>query len=836
MSPRPSAAVLVLNYNGVEHLKTCLPSLAGLTYPRKRLVVVDNGSRDGSVEYVRSAHPDVEVIALATNRGFAAAYNEAVRAVDAEWVAFLNNDTRVSEGWLDELVAAADRHGAAAAAAAIVDWDGSRVDFAGGMTAFTGHAWQVDHGQPVGRRYSEQPILFGCGGAVMFRRDVYLEHGGLDEDYFIYFEDVDIGWRLTLMGYPTIFAPSAITYHRLHGTTAEWTPALKLRLYERNALATIFKNYDEDGLRRALPVAIALTLARNLTQAELDESLVTFGRKGPARTTIPPQLGGMLIALEDFSRWLPRLQDKRAFIQQRRRLPDREVLALMPEPLKLHDLGGRYRDAAETLIRDFRVAELFGLAPPAARIPVPKAPPVPERRASVTQDLVSIIVLTASGAQHLPDCLDSLGQQDWPRDRLEVIVVDNGSRQDPTDVAGRHFPGVRVVRTGRNLGFSAGNNAGAAAASGQWLLFLNDDTRVAPDGVSRLMAVAHRRDAAAVGARILDWSGRHIDFAGGLVNFEGRGYPLGWDQEAETFPAAEQPMLFACGAAALFRRDVFEEAGAWDEPTFAYYEDVEFGWRLWLLGHEVWFAPDAVVYHRHHGTSGAESPARLRAFERNALRMLYALADERTLQQALAASLLLALDRTLLATRFSRAAEGAETGGPPMTLGDRLRPGVMRVRLLRALSQQGARRTLGALENLRRVGITGLASACDEAVRDILVGWEMPPTRDRFLIERAAGAAGPAHPEEVPTSVLAALLGIQDFLHMLPELSARREWLQARRKRTDAEIVGRFGGHWRSAVPSPHMALHEPLRRELLAVLSRSLGALPEPLALADAS
>ena len=104
----------------------------------------------------------------------------------------------------------------------------------------------------------------------------------------------------------------------------------------------------------------------------------------------------------------------------------------------------------------------------------------------------------------------------------------------------------------------------------------------------------------------------------------------------------------------------------------------------------------------------------------------------------------------------------------------------------------------------------------------------MPPTRDRFLIQRAAGAAGPAHPEDVPMSVLAALLGVQDFLHMLPELSARREWLQARRRRTDAEIVGRFGGHWRSAVPSPHMALHESLRGELLAVLSRSLGALPD--------
>jgi hypothetical protein len=287
----------------------------------------------------------------------------------------------------------------------------------------------------------------------------------------------------------------------------------------------------------------------------------------------------------------------------------------------------------------------------------------------------------------------------------------------------------------------------------------------------------------------------------------------------------------------LFDRAVFKAAGGWDEPTFAYYEDVEFGWRLWLLGHEVWFAPDAVVYHKHHGTSGHESPARLRAFERNALRMLYTLAEERTLQQALPAALLLALDRTLLATSFSRAVDGHQSRGDGTTLGYRLRADVMKGRLFHALSRRGARRSERTLDNLRRVGLAGLASAGADAVRDVLAGWELTPTRDRFLIERSsAGVDTTALPEEVPTSVLAALLGVQDFLQSLPEASTRRAWLQGQRKRSDAEIIGMFGGHWRSAVPSPHLALHRELRAEVLAVLARTLGALPGPLRLQDAS
>ena len=251
-----------------------------------------------------------------------------------------------------------------------------------------------------------------------------------------------------------------------------------------------------------------------------------------------------------------------------------------------------------------RIAEVFGLAPPRVGAPAsvrcarsqpfsPVAPPAAvatDGRHPVRAGVVSVVVLTASGPRHLPDCLDSLRAHRWPADRTEVIVVDNGSAEDPTPTVARHYPGARVIRTGANLGFSGGNNAGAAVAGGEWLVFLNDDTRVAPGWLDELVGVAERRGAASVGAFILDWAGVRVDFAGGLVNFEGRGYSQGYDLPAAAADRRERPLLFGCGAAVLFRRDVFEESGGWD-TTFAYYEDVEFGWRLWMLGHEVWFAP-----------------------------------------------------------------------------------------------------------------------------------------------------------------------------------------------------------------------------------------------------
>jgi GT2 family glycosyltransferase len=818
MPSAPTVTVLVLNYNGEHHLRQCLPTLEALDYPGARITVVDNGSSDGSLELVRAQHPCVNVFRLPTNRGFSVAYNAAVADAETDFVALLNNDTRVASTWLSALVDTAERHRAAAAASTILDWDGSRIDFVGGLPMFAGHSWQLDYGAPVGKAYPERQLLFPCGGSTLVRRDAFLEAGGFDEDYFAYFEDVDLGWRMTLLGHKTIFAPKAITYHRMHGTATRWAHVLRLRLYERNALATIFKNYDDAALARTLAPAVAMTLARNLSMARLDGSAVQFGNSVPSTADVPAPLIGSLIAIEDFSRMLPALADKRRRVQASRRVADEEILPLFPTPLRLHDVDDTYRAAAEALIRDFRVAELFGLKPPLRSVTVPASANTPVAHGSQSPR-VSIIVLTASGARHLPECLDSLREHTWPAEDTEVIVVDNGSVEDPTRIAKRHYPRVRVTRAGRNLGFAAGNNAGARLATGDWLVFLNDDTRVGPRWLDELMAVARRRNAASVGALITDWTGERVDFAGGLVNFEGRGYSLGHGLPLSQFAPKESPLLFGCGAAVLFRRDIFEETGGWDEATFAYYEDVEFGWRLWLLGHEVWLAPDARVYHKHHGTSGSESPARTRALERNALRMIYTHLEESTLQRVLPAALLFAADRALLGTAFSRAA-GESADAVRKKMPGRLRPGAVKIRLLHALSRRGARRQMGTWWNLRRVGARGLVASIVDVIVEMKLGWHEPTSRSQYQIERVKpSAALDGRVERVPVGVFAALLGIRDFLESLSQLSARRAWLQARRRRSDAEIVSRFGANWLSGVPSAHVETHLALRNQVATLL-----------------
>lgn len=357
----PSVSILIVNHNGRGHLESCLPSLMALDYPRDRfgVVVVDNASTDGSVALTRERFPDVRIVQHPRNLGFAAAYHAAVSETRSDCLAFLNNDTRVDPGWLRELVAAADRHAAASVASKIVDWDGQRVDFGGGILTLTGHAWQVDNGRPAATHaLDERPLLFACGGAMLVDRGAYDQAGGFDPDYFAYFEDVDLGWRLSLLGLGTVFAPRALTYHRLHGTAGRTALAPRLRLYERNALYTIFKCYEDVTLGLVLPVAIALTLARGLKYTPLDAARFAFGASLPKDVSVAPQTIATLLAFEDFMRQLPQLRDKRARIQAGRRRSDAELFPLFVEPLKIHEHGEEYERLARELYDEFGLAEL----------------------------------------------------------------------------------------------------------------------------------------------------------------------------------------------------------------------------------------------------------------------------------------------------------------------------------------------------------------------------------------------------------------------------------------------------------------------------------------------
>ncbi len=360
----PAVTVVIPNFNGRHLLQECYASLMAMDYPTDRLqvIVVDNGSTDGSVEFTRNDYPEVGVVTNRTNHGFARACNQGAEAGTGEFVAFLNNDMRVHRSWLKELVRPllADSQ-IASAGSKILTWDGRSIDFAGGSMNFTGHGFQLEMFDRNVDRYTEQKdLLFACGGAMIARRDVFLDVGGFDEDYFAFFEDVDLGWRLWVLGYRVVFAPRSICFHKHHGTAARF-PDYQLRvLYERNAIYSIVKNYDERLLNQVLPAALLLVAQRAAEIQGINEREYEPGAPSPRDWDRVPRLTtSHLVAMQQVIRHMPRLQEKRQRIQARRRRPDEEILPLFAKPFNPSHPGLPYARAQHTLIEALGIDRLF---------------------------------------------------------------------------------------------------------------------------------------------------------------------------------------------------------------------------------------------------------------------------------------------------------------------------------------------------------------------------------------------------------------------------------------------------------------------------------------------
>lgn len=270
-SPIRKASVLIASWNGREHLETCLEALAHTNPPGIPwdCWVLDNGSQDGTVDWLRERHPDVRLLASPENLGFCAAYNRLVSAADGDLLLFLNNDTHPAPDWLGHMVeslasAPAD---VASAAGLIVDWTGERLDFGRGVMTFDGHAFQLDSGRrlsAVTLPASGEEQLFGCGGNMIVRRESFLAAGGFDEQFFAYFEDVDFGWRLWSGGERVIAAPRAVVRHRSAGTSDRLGQYNRGFLFERNAFLTAYKNYEAPLWEKLMP-ALMLTLISRTT-------------------------------------------------------------------------------------------------------------------------------------------------------------------------------------------------------------------------------------------------------------------------------------------------------------------------------------------------------------------------------------------------------------------------------------------------------------------------------------------------------------------------------------------------------------------------------------------
>ncbi len=244
-------SVIVVNYNGRHLLERCLTSLAAQTYPGFEVIVVDNASTDDSVAWLAAHFPNVRVLSAPRNVGFAAGNNLGIRAARGDLIATLNNDTEVEPDYMRCLAAPMDEPRIGTCAALMLEFERrDRIDAAGIAIDRAGFAWNLRAGRPA--RDLPREVWGACAGAALYRRELLDEIGLFDEDYFAFYEDVDLAWRGRRAGWKCVLVPEARVYH-VHGGSFGKTSPQKLYLLARNRWWTLLKNYPLPTLLLNLP-------------------------------------------------------------------------------------------------------------------------------------------------------------------------------------------------------------------------------------------------------------------------------------------------------------------------------------------------------------------------------------------------------------------------------------------------------------------------------------------------------------------------------------------------------------------------------------------------------
>ncbi len=253
--------VVIPNYNGIRFLPDCLGSVLHQEpdTPKYRVLVVDNGSEDGSRELIASRFPEVEVTALETNTGFCRAVNEGIRKAASPYVILLNNDTRVRPGFIRELYRAIEsRPRAFSVSAAMLMWDREELlDDAGDRYCAFGWAYGRGKGKPAGEFSHAAEVFSACGGAAIYRKSVFEAIGLFDELHFAYLEDLDIGWRARIYGFHNYYEPGAQAVHYGSASTGSRYNKKKTLLAASNNVYVIAKNMPALQVLLNLPFLLA---------------------------------------------------------------------------------------------------------------------------------------------------------------------------------------------------------------------------------------------------------------------------------------------------------------------------------------------------------------------------------------------------------------------------------------------------------------------------------------------------------------------------------------------------------------------------------------------------
>jgi GT2 family glycosyltransferase len=307
----PEISVVIPNWNGRSYLENCLNSLKSQDFPSYEAIVVDNGSTDGSVEFIRNHPLETKVIAFQENEGFARAVNEGIKRARGRYVLLLNNDVETDPRLLRHLHEA------------ITAWDDADfcacrmmnfrrrelIDGIGDGFPRKGKAFRIGHGAKYGPPFHPRRRVFGaCAGAAFYKRTLFEKVGLFDEDFFAYHEDADWNFRANLMGYRCFSIPEAVVYHIGSSTTGSLINEFTVFYNIRNMINVIAKN---------MPTALLFKYLPRILWGQME----SFFRYCVLGGYWRPYFTGLC----DVIRLLPKMLKKRAEIQERRSISDLQL-------------------------------------------------------------------------------------------------------------------------------------------------------------------------------------------------------------------------------------------------------------------------------------------------------------------------------------------------------------------------------------------------------------------------------------------------------------------------------------------------------------------------------
>jgi GT2 family glycosyltransferase len=316
----PLVSVVIVNTNELHYLERCLPSVHRSTYPNFEVLIVDNQSQDGSVEYVREHFPDMRVIHSPANLGYPGANNLGFEAARGEYLTVLNPDTEVEPAWLDELVAALVAHpeaGLATSKILLMD-DPTRINACGNVVSVAGLTFCRGVGEPATAYDRQEEVLAVSGAAFLIRRTTLEAIGPFDPRFMAYLEETDLSLRARLAGVRSLYVPTSRVYHRYSFRLGEW----KTFHIEKNRHYMLLKLFER---RTLLLLAPALLYAELLVWGYM----LLKGRRFVYQKWLSYQ-------------WLWRhraiIRANRTQVQQLRQVSDRELLERCVPQLHFHQM------------------------------------------------------------------------------------------------------------------------------------------------------------------------------------------------------------------------------------------------------------------------------------------------------------------------------------------------------------------------------------------------------------------------------------------------------------------------------------------------------------------